>query len=51
MKTHEYAWIPFVLFVSVTMLVMVELTIAALLKSVSKMDQLEMAGRRRGARD
>jgi len=51
MKTHECAWIPFVLFVSVTMFVMVELTIAALLKSVSKMDQLEMAGRRRGARD
>jgi len=43
MKTHKYAWIPFVLFVSVTMFVVVELTIAALVESVSKMEQLEMA--------
>ena len=43
MKTHEYEWIPFVLFVSITMFVVVELIITALVEGLSKMEQLEMA--------
>lgn len=39
METYSWAWFPFVLFVSVTMFVVVELTVAALCQSVAKMEE------------
>eukprot|EP00978_Attheya_sp_CCMP212_P037119 scaffold173032_cov38-Attheya_sp.AAC.1 len=40
MKTYSWAWIPFVSFIFVTMFIVIELTIAALCKSVSNMESM-----------
>ncbi len=41
MVTYENAWIPFVVFECVTSFIVVELTVAALCKSVQKMEEIE----------
>ena len=43
MITYTWAWIPFVIFITITMFVVVELTIAAMCKSVSMMEMSDAA--------
>lgn len=40
MITYNWSWLPFVLFISVTMFIVVELTIAALCRSVVEMEKI-----------
>ena len=44
MATYNSAWLPFVTFISITMFVVIELFVAALCRSVAKMEEMRVFG-------